>query len=186
MSPVWVSGRIPALGPATLTAPMIQPIQPVRKRQRVLVGRKNDTTVFLQEVNGGVSPRRWRRRVSTRRRCETSSNIPGLWTISYSLTGLRKGFQRSDMETLQEQFDTRVSAFLARTGLSRTRFGRMALGDPNLMRQIDGGRSLTLGRRTGFWRSSPASDGSRAARASRPAAPGCLHRERRERRGTER
>ncbi len=48
------------------------------------------------------------------------------------------------METLQEYFSTRVSTFLDRTGVSRTRFGRMALGDPNLMRQIDGGRSLTL------------------------------------------
>ena len=57
---------------------------------------------------------------------------------------MRKGFQRSDMETLQEYFSTRVSAFLDRTELSRTRFGRMALGDPNLMRQIDGGRSLKL------------------------------------------
>lgn len=57
---------------------------------------------------------------------------------------MRKGFQRSGMETLQEYFSTRVGAFLDRTELSRTRFGRMALGDPNLMRQIDGGRSLTL------------------------------------------
>ncbi len=48
------------------------------------------------------------------------------------------------METLQRQFSKRVSTFLNRTGLSPTRFGRMALGDPNLMRQIDGGRSLTL------------------------------------------
>ena len=48
------------------------------------------------------------------------------------------------METLEEYFSTRVSTFLDRTGVSRTRFGRMALGDPNLMRQIDGGRSLTL------------------------------------------
>ena len=48
------------------------------------------------------------------------------------------------METLQEYFSTRVSTFLDRTGVSRTRFGRMALGDPNLMRQIEGGRSLTL------------------------------------------
>ena len=48
------------------------------------------------------------------------------------------------METLQKYFSTRVSTFLDHTGVSRTRFGRMALGDPNLMRQIDGGRSLTL------------------------------------------
>ena len=57
---------------------------------------------------------------------------------------MRKGFQRSDMETLEEYFSTRVSAFLDDTGLSPTRFGRKALGDPNLVRQIEGGRSLTL------------------------------------------
>ncbi len=57
---------------------------------------------------------------------------------------MRKGFQRSDMETLEEYFSTRVSAFLDDTGLSPTRFGRQALGDPNLVRQIERGRSLTL------------------------------------------
>ena len=57
---------------------------------------------------------------------------------------MRKGFQRSDMETLEEYFSTRVSAFLDDTGLSPTRFGRMALGDPNLMRRIEGGRSPRL------------------------------------------
>ena len=46
--------------------------------------------------------------------------------------------------TLEQQFRTRVSAFLERTRISPTRFGRMALGDPNLLRQIEGGRSLTL------------------------------------------
>ena len=55
-----------------------------------------------------------------------------------------EGFQRSDMETLEEYFSTRVSTFLDDTGLSPTRFGRMALGDPNLMRQIKRGRSLRL------------------------------------------
>ena len=48
------------------------------------------------------------------------------------------------METLEEYFSTRVSGFLDDTGLSRTRFGRMALGDPILMRRIEGGRSPTL------------------------------------------
>ena len=48
------------------------------------------------------------------------------------------------METLEQQFNSRVSAFLGRTGLSPTTFGMKALGDPNLMRQIDGGRSLSL------------------------------------------
>ena len=53
------------------------------------------------------------------------------------------------METLERQFSKRVGAFLDRTELRPTRFGRMALGDPNPMRQIDGGRSLTL--RTADW-----------------------------------
>ena len=48
------------------------------------------------------------------------------------------------METLEQQFDSRVRVFLGRTGLSPTTFGMKALGAPNLMRQIDGGRSLSL------------------------------------------
>ena len=48
------------------------------------------------------------------------------------------------METLEQQFDSRVRVFLGRTGLSPTTFGMKALGDPNLMHQIDGGRSLSL------------------------------------------
>lgn len=48
------------------------------------------------------------------------------------------------MDTLEEYFGTRISAFLDDTGLSPTRFGRMALGDPDLMRQIKRGRSLRL------------------------------------------
>ena len=48
------------------------------------------------------------------------------------------------MMTLEQQFRSRVSAFLERTRLSPTRFGRMAMGDPGLVRQIEGGRSLTL------------------------------------------
>ncbi len=48
------------------------------------------------------------------------------------------------METLEQQFDSRVRVFLGRTGLSPTTFGMKALGDPNLMRQLDGGRSLSL------------------------------------------
>ena len=46
--------------------------------------------------------------------------------------------------TLEQQFRSRVREFLARTRISPTRFGRMAMGDPNLLRQIEGGRSLTL------------------------------------------
>ena len=48
------------------------------------------------------------------------------------------------METLEQQFDSRVRVFLGRTGVSPTTFGMKALGDPSLMRQIDGGRSLSL------------------------------------------
>ena len=48
------------------------------------------------------------------------------------------------MQTFEHDFKSRVSAFLGRTGLSPTAFGRMALGDPNLVRQIERGRSLTL------------------------------------------
>ena len=48
------------------------------------------------------------------------------------------------METLEQQFNSRVRVFLGRTGVSPTTFGMKALGDPNLMRQLDGGRSLSL------------------------------------------
>ena len=48
------------------------------------------------------------------------------------------------METLEQQFNSRVSAFLGRTGLRPTTFGMKALGDAHLVRQLDGGRSLSL------------------------------------------
>ena len=48
------------------------------------------------------------------------------------------------MKTLGQLFSSQVRAFLRRTGLRPTTFGRKALGDPNLMRQIDRGRSLSL------------------------------------------
>ena len=48
------------------------------------------------------------------------------------------------MATLEEQFNTRVDAFLGRTGLSPTTLGMQALGDPNLLRQIERGRSPSL------------------------------------------
>ena len=48
------------------------------------------------------------------------------------------------MQTLEGQFIARITAFLGRSGLSPTAFGKKALGDPNLMRQIERGRSLTL------------------------------------------
>ena len=52
--------------------------------------------------------------------------------------------QRSSMETLEGQFISRVSAFLGRSGLSRTAFGEKAVGDPNLMRRIGRDRSPSL------------------------------------------
>ncbi len=48
------------------------------------------------------------------------------------------------METLEQQFNSRVRVFLGRTGVRPTTFGMKALGDPHLMRQLDGGRSLSL------------------------------------------
>ena len=48
------------------------------------------------------------------------------------------------METLEEQFNTRVSAFLGRTGMRPTTLGMKAVGDPNLLRQIARGRSPSL------------------------------------------
>ena len=48
------------------------------------------------------------------------------------------------MQTLEEQFNTRLNAFLGSTGLRPTTLGMQAVGDPSLLRQIDGGRSLSL------------------------------------------
>ncbi len=48
------------------------------------------------------------------------------------------------METLERYFNARVAAFLDRTGMSPTTFGMRAVGDPNLLRQIAAGRSLSL------------------------------------------
>lgn len=48
------------------------------------------------------------------------------------------------METLERYFKSRVGAFLASTGMPPTTFGMKAVGDPNLMRQIAAGRSVTL------------------------------------------
>lgn len=46
--------------------------------------------------------------------------------------------------TFEQEFNSRVNAFLSHTGLSPTAFGLKALGDPNLMRQIRAGRSPSL------------------------------------------
>ena len=48
------------------------------------------------------------------------------------------------MATLEEQFNTRVNAFLEETGMSPTTLGMRAVGDPNLLRQIGRGRSPSL------------------------------------------
>ena len=48
------------------------------------------------------------------------------------------------MQTLEEQFNTRLNAFLGSTGMSPTTLGMMAVGDPNLLRQIELGRSPSL------------------------------------------
>ena len=48
------------------------------------------------------------------------------------------------MQTLEEQFNTRISAFLVRTGLRPTTLGMRAVGDPSLLRQIERGRSPSL------------------------------------------
>ena len=48
------------------------------------------------------------------------------------------------MELLTEFFRSRVDAFLERTGVVPTTFGRHAVGDPNLVRELRDGRSPTL------------------------------------------
>ena len=48
------------------------------------------------------------------------------------------------MQTLEEQFNTRLNAFRGSTGLRPTTLGMQALGDPSLLRQIERGRSPSL------------------------------------------
>ena len=48
------------------------------------------------------------------------------------------------MQTLEEQFNRRLNAFLASTDMSPTTLGMMAVGDPSLLRQIERGRSPSL------------------------------------------
>ena len=48
------------------------------------------------------------------------------------------------MKTLEQQFNSRVSEFLSRTGMRPTILGMKAVGDPNLMREIAEGRSPSL------------------------------------------
>ena len=46
--------------------------------------------------------------------------------------------------TFEQEFNSRVNAFLTRTRVSPTALGLKALGDPNLIRQIRRGRSPSL------------------------------------------
>ena len=48
------------------------------------------------------------------------------------------------MATLEEQFHTRIGGFLDDTGMAPTTLGMLAVGDPNLLREIERGRSPTL------------------------------------------
>ena len=48
------------------------------------------------------------------------------------------------MRTLTKLFESRLDAFLERTGLKPSMFGLRAAGDPNLIRQLRRGRSPTL------------------------------------------
>ena len=48
------------------------------------------------------------------------------------------------METLERQFNSRVSGFLEETGMGATTLGLKAVGDPNLLREIAEGRSPSL------------------------------------------
>ena len=69
------------------------------------------------------------------------------------------------METLEQQFSSRLSAFLRRTGLRPTTFGMKALDDPNLVRQ-DRPRTLAV-----------AQDGGPGARIHGRVRPGSVRRE---------
>ena len=48
------------------------------------------------------------------------------------------------MPTLEQYFNSRVSAFLKETGMGATTLGMKAVGDPNLLREIAEGRSPSL------------------------------------------
>ena len=93
------------------------------------------------------------------------------------------------MQTLEEQFNTRLNAFLGSTGLSPTTFGMKALGDPNLMRQIDGGTLAVAengGPGSGVHRRLRPGLGRPSDSAPRPPASGSLRHGRGERGGAER
>ena len=93
------------------------------------------------------------------------------------------------MQTLEEQFNTRLNAFLGSTGLRPTTLGMQALGDPNLMRQIEGGRSMSLrtaDRVSGVHRRLRRGLGWPAGAAAVAIGTGRLRHARRERGGSER
>ena len=48
------------------------------------------------------------------------------------------------MATLEEQFNTRINGFMDETGMAPTTLGLLAVGDPNLLREIARGRSVSL------------------------------------------
>lgn len=48
------------------------------------------------------------------------------------------------MATLEEQFNTRLNGFMDETGMAPTTLGLLAVGDPNLLREIARGRSVSL------------------------------------------
>ena len=78
------------------------------------------------------------------------------------------------MQTLEEQFNARLNAFLGSTGMSPTTLGMMAVGDPSLLRQIERGRSPSLrtaDRILAFlaaYEADPAAAMARYARLARP------------------
>ena len=45
---------------------------------------------------------------------------------------------------LEEQFNTWLNGFLDDTGMAPTTLGMLAVGDPNLLREIERGRPLPL------------------------------------------
>ena len=85
------------------------------------------------------------------------------------------------MQTLEEQFNTRLNAFLGSTGMSPTTLGMRAVGDPNLVRQIELGRSPSLrtaDRILAFMAAYELDPGGAMAPPARPAGRGPATRER--------
>ena len=80
------------------------------------------------------------------------------------------------METLRQQFESRVAGFLQPTGVGKTTFGRQGVSDPNPVRPLRLGRSPRLATadkvpasmkaydRTGRLRDSVLRQGDRATR----------------------